>query len=345
MKFLITGGAGFIGCNAAARLQDRGETVVVLDNLARKGSSDNLTWLRKRGRIVFEKADIRNAPLVQKIFTRHADVKAVIHVAAQTAVTTSVENPREDFEINALGTLNVLEAVRTHTPHAAFLYSSTNKVYGGMKNAGTQLSAGRYQYRDFPRGISERYPLDFHSPYGCSKGAADQYTRDYARIYALKTVVLRQSCIYGPRQFGNEDQGWIGWFTIAAALNKSVVLYGNGRQVRDALYIDDLINLFLRCVDRIERVRGHVYNVGGGPKNTLSLLELVHDLNTLTGRRLRLKISGWRPGDQRCFISDISSVSRDLSWKPTVGIHEGVKRLHRWVVENAPLLKNLLSTR
>jgi CDP-paratose 2-epimerase len=248
-----------------------------------------------------------------------------------------VTEPRHDFEVNALGTFNLLEAARRHAPSAAFLYASTNKVYGGLEHVGVEQRNGRYTFRDSPGGISEDEPLDFHSPYGCSKGAADQYVRDYARIYGLRTVVFRQSCIYGWRQFGVEDQGWVAWFTIAAVTGKPVTIYGDGRQVRDLLFVEDLCEAYDAAVERIERASGQVFNLGGGPDNTLSLLELVEHLDRLTGRPLRPSFAAWRPGDQPVFVADVSRASEALGWRPRTGVTEGVEKLAAWVQENRAL--------
>ncbi len=228
-RILITGGAGFIGCNAAKRFMDRGDRVVVVDNLSRKGTNLNLAWLKEQGEFDIIQADIRDAEAMREAIGRDRDLDAVLHLAAQVAVTTSVADPREDFDINALGSFNVLEAVRQAPSDPIVVYASTNKVYGGMEEVAVEEKDGRYAYKDLPGGVPESQTLDFHSPYGCSKGAADQYMRDYARIYGLKTTVLRQSCIYGYRQLGVEDQGWVAWFTIAAVLGKPIVIYGDGR--------------------------------------------------------------------------------------------------------------------
>jgi len=253
MKVIITGAAGFIGGHAATHFLGRGDTVIGVDNLSRRGNSENLQWLRKQaGDFQFIAGDIRSQTDMDRLFAQHKDAGAVLHLAGQVAVTTSVVNPRMDFEANALGTLNILEAVRQHCPQAAFLYASTNKVYGGMEQIVIVEKDGRYAYRDLPQGMPEITPLDFHSPYGCSKGAGDQYVRDYARIYGLKTVVFRQSCIYGTRQFGIEDQGWVAWFTIASVLGKAITLYGDGKQVRDVLWVGDLISLYERAIERID---------------------------------------------------------------------------------------------
>jgi CDP-paratose 2-epimerase len=342
LRYLLTGGAGFIGCNAAARLAGRGAEVVVADNLSRRGSGANARWLSEQYGIPVQKIDLRQADAIAACV---ADVApdVVLHCAAQVAVTTSVTDPRRDFEDNALGTFNLLEAVRTRAPQAIVLYTSTNKVYGGMEDVGIELRDGRYQYVDLPNGADEQRPLDFHSPYGCSKGAADQYVRDYARIYGLRTVVFRQSCIYGYRQFGVEDQGWVAWFSIRAAFSKGVTIFGDGRQVRDVLFIDDLVDAFLAAIERIDVAAGRVYNIGGGPGNQMSLLELVDHLQRLTGRPLHVDYADWRPGDQRIFVADIDKAARELGWRPRVSAPEGVERLYGWIDANRDLFASLLA--
>ncbi|MGO9831478.1 MAG: GDP-mannose 4,6-dehydratase [Myxococcaceae bacterium] len=337
MKYLVTGGAGFIGCNAVQRWLAAGHRVVVLDDLSRRGADANLEWLRRQaGQLVFERVDIRDAAALDASLARHRDAAVVLHLAAQVAVTTSVANPRQDFEVNALGTFNLLESVRRHAPQAVFLYASTNKVYGGLEQEGVEEHAGRYRFRR-PGGIAETQPLDFHSPYGCSKGAADQYVRDYARIYGLKTVCFRQSCIYGYRQFGVEDQGWVAWFTIAAVTRQPVCIYGDGKQVRDLLFVDDLCDAYDAAVARAEALKGAVFNLGGGPDHTLSLLELVAMLEQLSGRALQPRFADWRPGDQPVFVADISRASSALGWRPQVDVAAGVRRLYGWVEENRAL--------
>ena len=256
------------------------------------------------------------------------------------AVTTSVADPRADFEINALGTFNVLEAVRTAAGgRPAVLYSSTNKVYGNLEHVRVVERDGRYAYEDRPYGVDETEPLDFHSPYGCSKGAGDQYVRDYARIYGLKTVTFRQSCIYGTRQFGIEDQGWIAWFCVAATLGQPFTIFGDGKQIRDTLWVGDLIDAYERALERIDAVRGEVFNIGGGPANTLSLRELVATLDRAFGRPLDPAFADWRPGDQRVFVADIRKAERALGWKPTVSTPVGVDRLLAWVRGNPGLFR------
>jgi len=342
---LITGGAGFIGCNAAKRFMDRGDRVVVVDNLSRKGTDLNLAWLKEQGGggggFDFIQADIRDAGAMREAIGRDPDLDAVLHLAAQVAVTTSVTDPRSDFDINALGTFNVLEAVRQAPSDPITVYASTNKVYGAMEDVAVVERNGRYAYEDLPGGVPESRTLDFHSPYGCSKGAADQYVRDYARIYGLKTAVFRQSCIYGYRQLGVEDQGWVAWFTIAAVLGKPIVLYGDGKQVRDLLFIDDLVDAYVLAVDHPDRVSGGIYNFGGGPENVLSLLELLDMLKALNSADVERSFDDWRPGDQRVFVSDITLAERKLGWKPTVGAAEGVRKLHAWVVENRGMLEKI----
>jgi CDP-paratose 2-epimerase len=343
LKAIITGVAGFIGLHAAIRFLSQGMTVVGLDNLSRRGSTENLAWVESNsGDFHFVCADIRNAEDVTSLFAAHQDTDVVLHLAAQVAVTTSVANPRQDFEINALGTFNLLEATRQYCPQAVFLYASTNKVYGGMDSVEVVERNGRYAYRNRDQGIGEEFPLDFHSPYGCSKGAADQYVRDYARIYGLKSVVFRQSCIYGTHQFGVEDQGWVAWFTIATALGKPITIYGDGKQIRDLLWVDDLIDLYMRSIERIDLAAGQVYNVGGGPGNTLSLLELVLMLNTATGQEINPAIADWRPGDQRVFVADIRKAKSELGWSPCIRPQEGVKRLLDWTRASEDLLRTIV---
>jgi CDP-paratose 2-epimerase len=267
-----------------------------------------------------------------------AGVDVIYHLASQVAVTTSVQDPRHDFEVNALGTFNVLEAARLSGRNPIVLYSSTNKVYGGMEDVVVVEGETGYSYRDYPNGISEAYPLDFHSPYGCSKGAGDQYVRDYARIYGLPTVVFRQSCIYGPRQFGVEDQGWVAWFIIAVVTGQPITIYGDGKQVRDVLWVGDLLDLYQAAIDRIEVASGQAYNIGGGPKNTLSVwTELGPMLQSLVGHHISTARDDWRPGDQRIFVADISKAERELGWRPKVGKEEGVRRLYEWIVAHKSL--------
>lgn len=337
MKIIVTGGAGFIGCNAVAAWMQRGHDVVVIDDLSRRNTEKNLTWLRSLGSFGFHQQDIRNADALGQLFREHRDAKAVIHLAAQVAVTTSVTDPRNDFEINALGTFNVLEAVRQHCADAAFVYASTNKVYGSLPHVEVREIGGRHQLVGREHGVSEEEPLDFHSPYGCSKGAADQYVVDYARIYGLRAVSLRQSCIYGRRQFGVEDQGWVAWFTIAAVLGRAISIYGDGKQVRDILFVDDLCDLYDACIAKIDDVKGHAFNVGGGPTNQLSLLELLRDLGRRIGRAPDVSYAAVRPGDQPVFVADVRKAQRMLGWTPATSAERGVGLLFDWVSSHREL--------
>lgn len=337
MRVLVTGGAGFIGSNAAARFVDEGHEIVTVDNLSRVGSDLNAAWLSETRGVSNERIDVRDAAAVEAVVARFAP-EVVIHCAGQVAVTTSVADPRRDFEENAVGAFNVLEAVRRRASGSVLLYASTNKVYGGMEEVPIELRADRWAYLDMPEGCGEDRPLDFHSPYGCSKGAADQYVRDYARIYGLKSVVFRQSCIYGYRQFGVEDQGWVAWFTIRSVQGAPVTIYGDGCQVRDVLFIEDLLDAYVAAVAKIDAAKGRVYNVGGGPANVLSLRGLVSKLEALNGRPLEVGFGDWRPGDQRIFISDIRRIGRELGWAPKISVDEGLSRLHRWVSENRALI-------
>ena len=333
--FLITGGAGFIGSNYSARVLGRGDRLVIYDNLSRPGAERNLTWLENRfGVDSFKliKADVRDADALMSAVD---GVDFIVHLASQVAVTTSVLNPREDFEINALGTLNVLEAARRAPNPPAVLYASTNKVYGGMEDVNVVLDDSRYRYEDFPYGVAETYPLDFHSPYGCSKGAGDQYVRDYYRIYGLPTVVMRMSCIYGPRQFGIEDQGWVAWMVIASLTQQPITIYGDGKQVRDLLHIEDLLNAYDAALARIDTVAGSVYNLGGGPTNILSIWhEFGPMLEELLGTPIPVVRADWRPGDQRIFVADIRKAASELDWEPIIPVADGIKDLFRWVQKN-----------
>jgi CDP-paratose 2-epimerase len=340
LKALVTGGAGFIGSNLVHRLVREGQQVVVYDDLSRRGTDKNVEWLRSEygDAWALVQADIRDRETVRSA-AANADV--IYHLASQVAVTTSVEDPRHDFEVNALGTFNVLEAARLSPKQPVVLYASTNKVYGGMEDVAVVEEPTHYAYRDYPYGIPETYPLDFHSPYGCSKGAGDQYVRDYARIYDLPTVVFRQSCIYGPRQFGVEDQGWVAWFLIAAATGQPLTIFGDGKQVRDVLWVEDLLDLYQSALDQIDKAAGQVYNVGGGPENTLSVwTELGPMLERLVGHSIPVAHGDWRPGDQRIFVADIRKAYKELGWQPRVGKAEGVQKLYQWLIANRSLFTN-----
>lgn len=325
---VITGGAGFIGSNVAAVHLERGDRVRIFDNLSRAGTDRNWDWLETLpGQLRQTRGDIRERNSLAAAVTG-ADI--VYHLAGQVAVTTSVTDPRSDFEINCFGTFNVLEAVREHCPGAIVLYASTNKVYGGMEDTDIILDGDHYRYRDLPGGVPETMPLDFHSPYGCSKGAGDQYVRDYARIYGLRTVVFRQSCIYGVRQFGNEDQGWVAHFLRRALAGEQISIFGDGYQVRDVLWVGDLVDCYLRAIDRIDEVAGMVFNVGGGPGQTVSLRDVLAALEHKIGLKIDLRFDEWRPGDQRVYVSDVTLAGKQLGWKPSVPVDEGLQRLLDW---------------
>jgi len=340
MSILVTGGAGFVGCHLVHDLLGDNRKVTVLDSLSRRGSERNLEWLQQQhpdGDLRFVKGDVRDP---QAVKSAAEDVDAIYHLAGQVAVTSSVQDPRLDFEINALGTLNVLEAARQSPCQPVVMFTSTNKVYGGMEDVALVEKDTSYEYRDLPDGIPESRPLDFHSPYGCSKGAADQYVRDYARIYGLRTVVFRMSCIYGPRQFGNEDQGWLAHFIISAGTGAPITIYGDGKQVRDVLFVEDLVRALRGAVDKISVTAGKVYNIGGGPANTLSVWqEFGRLLAELSGEAVTVSYRDWRPGDQPCYVSDIRNVGRDLGWKPEVDKRAGIRRLWEWVSSNKEVFR------
>lgn len=335
-SILITGGAGFIGVHSARHFQKQGWNVTVLDNLSRKGTLENLKWLEAECPIKFTRADVRDKEGTERIVAE-ARPDLVLHLAGQVAVTTSVEQPRADFETNALGTLNMLEAVRQKSPQSFFIYASTNKVYGRMEDLGVVERNGRYEYADLLNGVDEDRPLDFHSPYGCSKGAADQYTIDYSRIYGLHTVTFRQSCIYGTRQFGVEDQGWVAWFTIAAVLEKPITIYGDGKQIRDVLHVGDLVRLYESAYTHRAKASGQAFNIGGGPGNTMSLRELVGQLEQTIGKTIPLKWSAWRPGDQPVFVCNVSKAEKLLGWRPSTAAPAGVNELFDWAQSNRQL--------
>jgi CDP-paratose 2-epimerase len=341
---LVTGGAGFVGSHLVESLLLDGYEVTVFDALLRSGSQLNIAWLRDRysnSRLTFIEGDIRDFGAVRTA-VRGADV--IYHLAGQVAVTSSVSDPRNDFEINARGTLNVLEAARQSGRRPPIVFTSTNKVYGGLETVLMLEGERRYRYRDLPYGIPETQPLDFHSPYGCSKGAADQYVRDYSRIYGLPTVVFRMSCIYGPRQFGTEDQGWVAHFVIAAVTGRPITIYGDGKQVRDVLFASDLVQAFRLAVDHIDKAAGQVFNIGGGPANMLSVWHEFGDLlSTLKGAAVPVRFSDWRPGDQRCYVSDIRKAAHRMGWAPAINKEAGIRQLWTWVSSNAKLLRTLES--
>jgi CDP-paratose 2-epimerase len=337
MRILITGGAGFIGSNLSAHFIRAGHAVTIFDNFSRRGAEANLAWLREAfgDHFALVRGDVRNTEAITQA-AREQD--AIFHLAGQVAVTTSVHDPRHDFEANALGTFNTLEAARAAGTRPIFIYTSTNKVYGGMERAHITEQGGRYLFADLPHGVPEMWPLDFFSPYGCSKGAGDQYVRDYYRIYGLPTVVFRQSAIYGPRQFGVEDQGWLAYFAICATMGRPFTIYGDGKQVRDLLYIDDLVRAFELAVQNIQRTAGQVYNIGGGLERSLSVwTETRPLLEKLAGRKIEVVYGDWRPGDQRVYLSDIRKAKADFGWEPQVTPTDGLKRLWEWIQANRNL--------
>ena len=340
---LVTGGAGFLGCNIAHRLAAEGREVRILDSLARPGVEANLAWLKERhkGRIAVLLADIRDAAAVREAVS---GVEAVLHLAAQVAVTTSLADPIHDFEVNARGTLNLLEALREQREPPPLLFASTNKVYGKLLADGALVRSGdRWEpaAAALRAGCDERTPLDLYSPYGCSKGVADQYVIDYARCFGLRTLVLRMSCLYGPRQFGTEDQGWVAHFLIRALRGEPVTIYGDGAQVRDALFVDDAVDAWLAGLRQIDRLSGRAFNLGGGPSCTLSLLEMLAHIERLTGRRPDVSFADARPGDQLWYVSDTRAFEEATGWRARVGLDEGLGALTGWLRENvvSPALK------
>jgi CDP-paratose 2-epimerase len=335
MKLLITGGCGFLGSNLAAHALAQGDELYVFDNLGRFGSALNLDWLRTLGKFEFIHGDIRNANDVARIIAR-INPDAIFHLAGQVAMTTSIDDPRRDFETNALGSLNILDAVRIHSPDTAILYSSTNKVYGDLEQYNYIEEPTRYVCVDRPNGFDENSALNFHSPYGCSKGSADQYMQDYARMYGLKTAVFRHSSMYGGRQFATYDQGWVGWFCQQATQTKKnadhrFTISGNGKQVRDVLHAEDMIQLYYQGIAQINTIKGNAFNIGGGVNNSLSLLELFALLEQLIGRSLNYEKKPPRSSDQRVFIADLGKISSMINWRPKVTAAEGVRKMLDWV--------------
>jgi CDP-paratose 2-epimerase len=333
---LITGGAGFVGSNLADRLLGMGRPVHIFDNCSRPGVEANLQWLRERhgSLLTVERGDVRDPDAVRRAV---ATADSVFHLAAQVAVTTSLTDPLTDFEVNTRGTLNVLEAVRGSARPTPAIVTSTNKVYGALDDIALSEQGKRWNPADVhvrQRGIGESHPLDFHSPYGCSKGAADQYVLDYARSFGLRTAVFRMSCIYGPRQFGTEDQGWVAHFLLSALEGRPVSLFGDGKQVRDILFVDDLVNALLLAETDMDHIAGRAFNVGGGVANTVSLLEMLDLIAELHGERPRATFSDWRTGDQRYYVSDTTRLRNATGWEPRVSVQQGIERLYHWLVES-----------
>jgi CDP-paratose 2-epimerase len=332
---LITGGAGFIGSNLADRLAGAGHEIIVYDALSRAGVERNLAWLKAThgDRITSMVGDVRDE---DQLVRAAADVKAVFHMAAQVAVTTSLVDPREDFDINVRGTVNLLDAIRVRREPVPVIFASTNKVYGDLGDIEFDTLHERYEPKAFTarRGVDESRPLDFHTPYGCSKGAADQYVLDYARSFGIPTVVFRMSCIYGRRQMGTEDQGWVAHFLIRALEGKPITIYGDGKQVRDILDVADAVNAYIGALDRIDEVAGRAFNLGGGAENAVSLLQLIDEMRSVTGRDVELRFEDWRQGDQRWYVSDTHAVRSALDLPRPRGWREGVARLAEWLAED-----------
>jgi CDP-paratose 2-epimerase len=335
-RVLITGGAGFIGTNLAHRLLLSGSSVRVFDNLSRAGVEANLAWLSSRHarRLDVQIGDVRDGQAVARAVE---GVDAVFHFAAQVAVTSSLLEPLHDFEVNAHGALNLLEAVRRFKKPPSVVFTSTNKVYGDLADVPLAEEESRYVPSDRllrGRGIGEDRPLSFHSPYGCSKGAADQYVLDYSRSFAVPALVFRMSCIYGPHQFGTEDQGWIAHFLIRAIAGEPLTVYGDGKQVRDVLFVEDLVDAFLLAQDNVDHLGGQAFNIGGGPANSLSLLELLQDIETIHGQRPRVRYEGWRTGDQRYYVSDTRRFQSLTGWSPRTSARDGLVHLYRWLLDD-----------
>jgi len=335
---LITGGAGFIGSNLADRLAGAGNEVIVYDALSRAGVERNLAWLKSNHgeRITSIVGDVRDE---DQLVRAAADAKAVFHMAAQVAVTTSLVDPREDFDINVRGTVNLLDAIRIRAEPVPVIFASTNKVYGDLADIEFDTLHERYEPKAFAarRGVDESRPLDFHTPYGCSKGAADQYVLDYARSFGIPTVVFRMSCIYGRRQMGTEDQGWVAHFLIRALEGKPITIYGDGKQVRDILDVDDAVNAYVGALDRIREVAGRAFNLGGGADNAVSLLQLIDEMRSIVGRDVQLEFEDWRQGDQRWYVSDTQRARSALDLPRPRGWREGVARLGGWLAEDRGL--------
>lgn len=336
MQFLITGGCGFLGSNLAAEVLSRGHELTIVDNLYRKGSADNLNWLKQKGKFNYANLDTRNSTEIEKLF-KNLKPDIVFHLAGQVAMTTSLSNPREDFEINVVGGFNILEAVRKFSPEAVVTYSSTNKVYGDLEQIHYFETDTRYIAKGFEKGFDESLPLHFESPYGCSKGTIDQYMLDYARMYGLKTVVFRHSSIFGGRQFATVDQGWVGWFCKQAfsikhnRLLKPFTISGNGKQVRDILFASDLINCYFSAIENINLTKGKAYNIGGGVSNSLSLLELFNFLEKELDIKMQYSKLPARKSDQKVFIANGEKAFNDFNWKPLVSKDESVRLMLNWV--------------
>jgi CDP-paratose 2-epimerase len=333
---LVTGGAGFVGTNVADRLLEDGHRVTVLDDLSRAGVEENLRWLQDRhgGRVRAEIADVADRGALRRALK---DASRVFHLAAQVAVTTSFDDPVLDAHTNLTGTIAVLEEMRRMANPPSLLFTSTNKVYGGLDDVRLEQAGTRYQPVDshlLQNGVSEERPLAFCTPYGCSKGAADQYVLDYAHSYGIESIVFRMSCIYGPHQFGNEDQGWVAHFLIRALEREQITIYGDGKQVRDVLFVDDLVNAMMLATEDSQRLAGRAFNIGGGPSNCISLIELLELIGEMNGEQPEVDVGDWRPGDQRYYVSDTSAFGEATGWRPRHDPRGGVERLNEWLSRN-----------
>ena len=337
MKYLITGGCGFIGSNLAEEVLKRGEELVVFDNLFRFGSSSNLEWLNEKGDFKYYPFDIRNLNDIETV-VKIEQPDIVFHLAGQVAMTTSISNPRLDFEINTIGTFNLLDSIRKYAPNAIVLYSSTNKVYGDFEELTFEENGTRYTCEEYPNGFDESLPLKFHSPYGCSKGAADQYLLDFNRIYGIKTVVFRHSSMYGGNQHATIDQGWIGWFCQKAVeiknntLLEKFTISGSGKQVRDVLHAEDVVSLYFNSVENINKIEGKAFNIGGGKENSLSLLELFELLEELLDITMEYEKLPARESDQLVFIADNQKIKELTKWSPKIGKKEGIIKMLEWLI-------------
>ncbi len=338
MKYLVTGGCGFVGSNLASEVLRRGEELVILDNLSRLGSEKNLGWLQTLGKFLHYRFDIRDLNDVETVIKREKP-DVVFHLAGQVAMTTSIENPQLDFETNTVGTHNLLESVRKYSPETTILYSSTNKVYGSLEQYTYREDGTRYVCEEFPYGFDETLPLDFQSPYGCSKGAADQFLLDYCRMFGVRTVVFRHSSMYGGHQFATYDQGWIGWFCQQALdikmqmSKKPFTISGSGKQVRDVLYATDIVRLYFLAAEKIEIVKGRAFNIGGGYRNSLSLLELFSLMEKMLNIRMEYERLPWRTSDQKIFVADIDTIKRSIGWEPGVAAEAGIEATVAWLKE------------
>ena len=336
MKYLITGGCGFLGSNLASEVLSRGEELFIVDNLYRHGSYENLKWLMNQGDFTYIHSDIRNANDVETVI-KSTKPDVIFHLAGQVAMSTSLENPRMDFEVNAMGSLNVLESVRKYSPDSIIIYSSTNKVYGDLEWVRYEETNTRYITPDFPNGFPENIALDFHSPYGCSKGTADQYMLDFYRMFGIKTVVFRHSSMYGGRQFATYDQGWIGWFcqkaleTKLGTLTEPFTISGTGKQVRDVIYVDDMITLYFQAVEKIDSAKGQAFNIGGGIENSLSLLELFSILENELGIKLAYTKLPWRTSDQKVFVANVDKAKQTFGWNADINKNSGIKMMLDWL--------------